>query len=91
MPTQNQPIFSLVMMIAMLAIFWFLLIRPQKKQEQKLNEMRTNLKVGDKIITVGGIVGEVVIIKEDFVTIETTGMKNRIELVKTSIGQVVEK
>ena len=88
---QNPAIFNLIIMIVMLAVFWFLLIRPQKKQEEKLNDMRTNLKVGDKIITVGGIVGEVVIIKDDFVTIETTGMKNRLELVKTSIGQVIEK
>lgn len=48
----------------------FLLIRPQKKREKKVQEMRSSLKVGDKVITIGGIHGKIVKTGEDFITIE---------------------
>ena len=58
------------MMVGMLVLFYFLLIRPQKKREKKVQEMRSSLKVGDKVITIGGIHGKIVKTGEDFITIE---------------------
>jgi len=55
----------------MVAVFYFVLIRPQKKQEKKMREMLAALKVGDKVITAGGIAGKIVKIKDDFVWVET--------------------
>jgi preprotein translocase subunit YajC len=56
---------------ALLAIFWFLLIRPQRQQAKHHEEMLKGLKRGDEIVTSGGIVGKVVHIKDDRVTIES--------------------
>lgn len=55
----------------MFAVFYFVLIRPQKKQEKKMKEMLAAVKVGDKVITAGGIAGKIVKIKDDFVWVET--------------------
>ncbi len=66
----DQSTMSLLMMVGMLVLFYFLLIRPQKKREKKVQEMRSSLKVGDKVITIGGIRGKIVKTGEDFITIE---------------------
>lgn len=57
--------------VALLGVFYFLLLRPQQKQQKKVREMLSALKVGDRIKTIGGIYGRIVKIKdEDFITIE---------------------
>lgn len=63
--------FSIIWLIVMLVVFYFVLIRPQKKQEKKMKEMLAALQVGDKVITAGGIAGKIVKIKDDFVWLET--------------------
>lgn len=63
-PAQN-PIMSLVPMIAIFAIFYFLLIRPQQKQVKEHQKMLQNLKKGDKILTTGGLYGTIVGLKGD--------------------------
>ncbi len=67
----SSGMFSIVWLVAMLVVFYFVLIRPQKKQEKKMREMLAALKVGDKVITAGGIAGKIVKIKDDFVWLET--------------------
>ena len=52
------------MMVAMFAFLYFFMMRPQKKKEKAIAEMRSNLKVGDNVITIGGVVGTIVILKE---------------------------
>ncbi len=65
-------IFALVLQFgAIIAIFWFLLIRPQRKQQQKHREMLAALKRGDEVMTEGGVLGEVIHIAEDRVTLKT--------------------
>ncbi len=64
-------VFSLVWIVVMVAIFYFMLIRPQKKQEKKTKAMLAALQIGDKIVTVGGICGKITKIKDDVVYIET--------------------
>ena len=62
---------SMMFIILMLVFVYFIMIRPKKKQEQQENSMRSNLRVGDEITTLDGIIGEVINIKE-----ETPGAKN---------------
>lgn len=79
---------SLIFPIAMFAILYFFLIRPQKKQEAEKKEMISNIKVGDKVITIGGIHGKVVVAKEDVVTIETSSANTKIEISRWAIGSL---
>ncbi|ERJ84108.1 preprotein translocase, YajC subunit [Peptostreptococcaceae bacterium oral taxon 113 str. W5053] len=87
----DQSMMSLVLMVGMLALFYFLLIRPQKKREKKVAEMRNSLKEGDKIITIGGIHGRVVKTGDDFITIEVGSGSNKtnIQVSKWAIGSNV--
>jgi len=62
---------SLLPMVLIFVVFYFILIRPQKKRDKEIAKMRSNLEVGDEIVTIGGVVGRVVIIKEDTVVVET--------------------
>ena len=77
---------SVIMLVAMLAIFYFMLIRPENKRKKEAEEMRSAVKTGDKITTIGGIVGTVVNVKEDKVVIETGADQVRIELTKWAIS-----
>lgn len=86
----GSPIVSIGMMVAIFAIFYFLLIRPQKKQQQKLQQSIASLKKGDKIIVSGGIVAEYVSDKEGGrVAIVKLGENTKIEIIKSSISAVV--
>ena len=77
---------TLVMMVAMIAVFYFLLIRPENKKKKALSEMRDSLSVGDEVTTIGGIVGKVVHIKDDLVTIETSEDRVRIQFTRWAIS-----
>ena len=70
---------------AMIALFYFLMIRPQKKKERKEAEMRKTIQVGDEVITAGGIVGIVFSIKEDTMVIETGGDRSKIRVKRWAI------
>lgn len=76
----------LIMMVLMIAIFYFMLIRPENKRKKKDEQMRSSVKTGDKITTIGGIVGTVVHVKENRIVIETGADQVRIELEKWAIG-----
>jgi len=78
-----------IILIAVFAIMYFLMIRPQKKQQKKDAEMRNNLSVGDDIITIGGIMGKIVTVKEDSVIIETGSDKNKMRILRSAISRVV--
>ena len=74
----------------MIAIFYFLMIRPQQKQQKKLQQMRDALKAGDKVITAGGIFGKIVEVKDDYVIVDiNNGVKIRI--LKTAVNAEEEK
>lgn len=78
-----------IYIVAIVAVFYFLLIRPQKKQEKKTREMLAALKVGDDVISIGGIKGKIRKIKDDYVVIETGADKTPIEFEKNAIKGVV--
>ena len=69
-------------------VFYFFILRPQKKQEKQAADMRNNLSVGDEITTIGGIIGKVVSIKEETMVIETTRDHTRIRLLKSAVRTV---
>ena len=75
----------LPMMLIMVAIFYFLLIRPQKKREKAAKEMRESLEIGDEILTIGGVLGRVVNIKEDTLLIESGSANTKLLIVKGAI------
>ena len=80
-----EPIF---MMVAMLAIFYFILIRPENKRKKQAQEMRDSLKKGDTITTIGGIVGKVVITTPNTLIIETSEDRVRLELTRWAVSTV---
>ena len=73
------------MIVALIAIFYFFMIAPQKKREKKINEFRNNLKNGDKVVTIGGIHGKITDIKDNTFTIEIAH-DVRIEVDKAAIS-----
>ena len=77
---------SLIMILVMVAIFYFMLIRPENKRKKEAEQMRSAVKNGDKITTIGGIVGTVVNVKESKIVIETGADQVRIELEKWPIS-----
>ena len=76
----------LPMLLIMVALFYFMLIRPENKRKKEAEQMRSAVKKGDKITTIGGIVGVVVDVKEDRFVIETSADQVRMELVKWSLS-----
>ena len=77
---------SIIMLVAMLAIFYFMLIRPENKRKKEAEQMRNSVKTGDKITTIGGIIGTVVSVKDDRIVIETSADQVRIELAKWAVS-----
>ena len=74
------------MLVAMVAVFYFMMIRPENKRKKEAEAMRSALKVGDKITTIGGVVGTVVDVKDDKFVIETSADRVRIEFVKWALS-----
>ena len=79
---------SLILIVVMFVALYFFMIRPQKKQEREINNMRNNLQVGDEITTIGGIIGKIVSIKEETLMIETGHDRTKIRILKTAVRQV---
>ena len=80
-----NPIFMIVIFGLLM---YFMLFRPQKKQEKAVNEMRNSLKVGDEIATNGGILGKIIQIKDDFLIIETGNDKTKLKITKWAVRSV---
>ncbi len=79
-----------IWIIATFALFYFLLIRPQQKREKKDRQMRNSLEVGDNIVTIGGIVGRILTIKDDEITIETSADRTKLAFKKWCVQSKVE-
>lgn len=79
-------IITIVMLVAMIAIFYFLLIRPENKRKKEMTKMRNELTVGDEITTIGGIIGTICAVKENTIVLETGADRVRIEFAKWAIS-----
>ena len=77
---------TIIMMVVMIGIFYFMLIRPENKRKKEADEMRSSLKTGDRITTIGGIIGTVVSVKDDKFVIETGADQVRIEFAKWALS-----
>jgi preprotein translocase subunit YajC len=77
-------------LILIFAIFYFLIIRPQQKRDKERKNMLSELKEGDDVVTIGGIFGRILNIKEDVVTLEV-GDKVKIKVTRSAIGNVLKK
>ena len=75
----------ILILVVMVAVFYFMIIRPEKKKKKEEENLRNSLKEGDKITTIGGIVGKIVDIKGDNIVIETSMDRVRMELAKWSV------
>lgn len=84
----NQFYGQIVMLVALFAIMYFMLIRPQQKKDKEVKQMRDSLKVGDQILTIGGIYGKIVRIKEDRVTIQVGADRTKLEIAKWAVNNV---
>lgn len=71
-----------------LVLMYFVIIKPQKKREKAIKDLRSSLKVGDKVVTIGGIKGKVLKLKEEDLIIEVSPDKTRMEFKKWAIGTV---
>ena len=77
---------SIIMIVVMIGVMYFLMIRPENKRKKEAEAMRSALKVGDNITTIGGICGKVVQVKDDKFVIETGADQVRIEFVKWALS-----
>lgn len=76
----------ILMLVLMFAVMYFFMIRPQRKREKEEQAMRASLEIGDEIITIGGIIGRVVTIKDDEIVIETGADRNKMKILRTAVN-----
>ncbi len=81
-----QEYYSIIMIVAMVAILYFLMIRPEQKRKKQAQQMRDSLKKGDMITTIGGIIGKIVMVKDNTIVIETSDDRVRMELTKWAVS-----
>ena len=77
---------TILMLAMMIGVFYFMLIRPENKRKKEAEQMRSAVKKGDKITTIGGVIGTVVDVKENSIVIETSADQVRIELAKWALS-----
>lgn len=80
---------SLIILVVFIAVMYFLMIRPQKKRDKQIQEMRSSLQVGDEIITIGGICGKIVKTKDETIVLQVGADKIKFEMMRWSVSQVV--
>lgn len=76
---------SMILLLVMIAVFYFLIIRPENKRKKQAEEMRNSLKKGERITTIGGMVGKVVQVNDNTIVFETSEDRVRVEIAKWGI------
>ncbi len=82
----QQTTSMIIMMAVLFVVMYFFMIRPQKKRQKEEQEMRNSLEIGDEIVTIGGIVGRVVTIRENDLVIETGSDRNKMKIERWAIN-----
>ena len=86
-----SPTSGIIMMVVLIVIMYFMMIRPQKKRQKEEQEMRSSLEIGDEIITIGGIVGKGVTIREQDLVIETGADRTKMKIQRWAVNTNVTK
>ncbi len=79
----------LIVMVPLFLVMYFFMIRPQKKQEKQIAEMRNSIMIGDEICTNGGIIGRVANIKEDILTLEINKERTKLKIYRWAVREIV--
>ncbi len=77
---------SIIIFVVIIVAFYFMLIRPENKRKKQVNQMRSELGVGDEVVTIGGVVGTICDIKNDLITIETGEDRVRVQFMRWAIS-----
>ena len=80
----------IILLVAMLAVFYFIIIRPQQKKDKAVKKMLAELKVGDRITTIGGIYGRITSIRDDVLTIEVGSDKTKMMIARWAVRSLEE-
>lgn len=86
--TTGALVSSIVPFALVIVLMYFMIIRPQKKKDKKMEELRSSIEIGDTVTTIGGIVGLVVAIKEDTIVLETGTDRSKIRFKRWAISEV---
>ena len=87
--TTSAMLSMLITFVPLFAVFYFLIVRPQKKREKEEKEMRESISIGDEIVTIGGIIGLVVRQTDDTLVIETGGDRSKLRIQKSAVKENV--
>ena len=91
MGTMMGSYMSIALLVLMFIVFYFILIRPQRKRDKELKEQMSKLSVGDRVVTIGGLVGFVANIKDNEITISTSAANTLVTFTKSAISSVVKR
>ena len=91
MGTMMGSYLSIGLLVLMFIVFYFILIRPQRKRDKELKEQMSKLSVGDRVVTIGGLVGFVANIKDNEITISTSAANTLVTFTKSAISSVVKR
>ena len=83
----SSTLFTVIYLVVIVGVMYFLLIRPQRKKTKEEKKMRENLQVGDDIVTIGGIYGKVISLKEDTIVIESKSDHSKITIARWALQQ----
>lgn len=79
----------IIYMVIVLGLFYMMIFLPERKRKKKFNELISNIKVNDEVVTTGGIMGKITNIQDDYVIIQSGPDKARIKILKRSVNAVV--
>ena len=86
----GQSLVSFIPLILIFVVMYFLMIRPQKKKDKQIQDMRNSLQVGDEIVTIGGICGKIVKTKDDTFVIQVGADKTKFEMMRWAVSSVTK-
>lgn len=87
----SETLYSLLPIIILFVLMYFLMIRPQKKKDKQIKDMRNSLTVGDEIITIGGICGKIVKTKDETIVIQVGADKVKFEMMRWAVSSVTKE
>ena len=89
--SEANPIFSFLPLVLLMVVFYFLLIRPQQKRQKETQNMIQSLKKGDRVVTIGGIIGTITSIQNDYIVLKTGEGDNKMEVLKSAVSALRNK